>query len=37
MRRRRARWEAAGLDDLLEDGETRTGFLLRLDAVATDQ
>ena len=23
-------WEAAGLDDLLEEGETRTGFLLRL-------
>ena len=22
-------WEAAGLDDLLEEGETRTGFLLR--------
>jgi aryl-alcohol dehydrogenase-like predicted oxidoreductase len=24
-----ASWEAAGLDDLLEQGETRTGFLLR--------
>ena len=24
-----ASWEAAGLDDLLEDGESRTGFLLR--------
>jgi aryl-alcohol dehydrogenase-like predicted oxidoreductase len=24
-----ARWEAAGLDDLLDEGETRTGFLLR--------
>jgi aryl-alcohol dehydrogenase-like predicted oxidoreductase len=24
-----ASWEAAGLDDLLEEGETRTGFLLR--------
>jgi aryl-alcohol dehydrogenase-like predicted oxidoreductase len=24
-----AGWEAAGLDDLLEEGETRTGFLLR--------
>jgi aryl-alcohol dehydrogenase-like predicted oxidoreductase len=22
-------WEAAGLDDLLDGGETRTGFLLR--------
>ena len=22
-------WEVAGLDDLLEEGETRTGFLLR--------
>jgi aryl-alcohol dehydrogenase-like predicted oxidoreductase len=22
-------WEAAGLDDLLDEGETRTGFLLR--------
>jgi aryl-alcohol dehydrogenase-like predicted oxidoreductase len=24
-----ASWEAAGLDDLLDEGETRTGFLLR--------
>jgi aryl-alcohol dehydrogenase-like predicted oxidoreductase len=24
-----ARWEVAGLDDLLDEGETRTGFLLR--------
>ena len=24
-----ATWEAAGLDDLLDEGETRTGFLLR--------
>jgi aryl-alcohol dehydrogenase-like predicted oxidoreductase len=24
-----AKWEAAGLDDLLDGGETRTGFLLR--------
>jgi hypothetical protein len=23
------RWEAAGFDDLLDEGETRTGFLLR--------
>jgi aryl-alcohol dehydrogenase-like predicted oxidoreductase len=24
-----ATWDAAALDDLLEEGETRTGFLLR--------
>ncbi|HWI01738.1 MAG TPA: aldo/keto reductase, partial [Propionibacteriaceae bacterium] len=23
------KWQAAGLDDLLDEGETRTGFLLR--------
>lgn len=29
MKDRWATWEAAGLDDLLDEGETRTGFLLR--------
>lgn len=29
MEDRWANWEAAGLDDLLDEGETRTGFLLR--------
>jgi aryl-alcohol dehydrogenase-like predicted oxidoreductase len=29
MKDRWASWEAAGLDDLLDEGETRTGFLLR--------
>jgi aryl-alcohol dehydrogenase-like predicted oxidoreductase len=29
MKDRWATWEAAGLDDLLDKGETRTGFLLR--------
>ena len=28
MKDRWASWEAAGLDDLLDEGETRTGFLL---------